>query len=279
MPLFSKDKGQRTGDPMKGRWTYSMISAYLKCPRYFELNYLEKKKAIYSSSLVEGISHHDALDEDNHEKYKRKALTYKQHFECFADGFTKDKKHIEIWDAGTDDKQIIHRGRGIIKSYKDHELSKFIPATLDNKPMAEWFFTFPVSVDGEEITMQGFVDIAVEAEFGLPIFDYKVTRNARAKGMVQNSLQLTIYKMAALYNTRHSMSTITPGIASLVKSTKKIDIKKADIGLRDMNHADRIIKGVVKAIRTGIYPPCNPENVLCSPKYCGQWHNCRGIKK
>ncbi len=268
------DYKSRAGDIRERKWTYSAVSAYLRCPKYFELTYIDGVRASLSSDLVEGISHHHALDEDNITKYKKgKPTTAKKHYECFADNFSTEKKNIKVW--GDKENTIINRGKLIINSYKVNDISNVVPAKINNKPANEYFFKFPIEVGRETYFIQGFIDLVSLPKKSFNLYDYKVTKAAKSQTFVNGSLQLSIYTIAIMKNTLTKASNVNAGIISMVKNSM-IDVKTGHRNMKQLAWSMGVVKEVIKAAEKGIFPMCNPENYLCSDKYCGHWKRCRG---
>lgn len=277
MPLFSSTHGQRRGDIRKKRWTYSMVSAYQRCPRYFELNYIENFPMIYSSSLVEGIAHHDALDEDNFSKYELGKITkQKAHYELFADTFSDDKKHIKIWADNCNERKVLDRGKGLIKSYKTTLVSKLVPVEINKKPASEYFFEFPIKIKKKAYTIQGFMDLVAFVGQRFKLLDYKITKQAKPQNLINSSLQLTIYSIAVMKALTVNIQKITSGLVSMIHKSARVDVKTVIRNLDQVNWAMKNVKDTILAAEAGIYPTCSPEHFLCNPNYCGHWYRCRG---
>jgi len=281
MPVFSKDRKKRSGDITTNNWTFSMVSAYLRCPKSFELQYVKGMEREYGSDLVEGVAHHDALDEDNKNKYKEgRNLSLDRHIEIFADTFSYDAKHISIWNNGVNKNDVIRRGKGMIRSYKNHV--DLIPGKDEDGATIEKFFQFRLNITGEVwVTFQGFMDIIgfLKSNTLYSIYDYKVTGKAKTIPQIMGSIQLDVYHVAAAKMGMGSIGSLRTGFISLVKSNQTVDVKDCLKSIKQINWSFRVIKDAISAALKGCFPTCSPDNYLCSPVYCGYYRVCRGRMK
>ena len=100
---------------------------YLKCPRQYELRYVEGKKSPPGVALIEGTCMHDALEFNNKAKKKsKKDKPTNKVVEAFNDSFSDKKKEIGDWQ-GEKENSIRARSETSISNY----MGKIAPKITD----------------------------------------------------------------------------------------------------------------------------------------------------
>ena len=245
---------------------FSAASMYLNCPRQYYFRYLRGLKSPPGIAMVEGTSHHYAMEQDNRGKIAgQKALTAPQLTELFVDKLRKMGPEVEQeyqsklnWED-EDEEGVIKRAKVIHQKYAD-EIS---PTVVPLKAESEFIRTF--SSDGKEYKIYGAIDLTTEA----CVWDYKVTRRAKSERDAVMSLQLSAY---AFVEGKNKVGFINP-----VKATKPyVNVIQVDRTEQEKRWALEVIAQVIEGIRKGSFPVCDPANFLCCEKYCGYWKVCRG---
>lgn len=244
----------------RGYMSASQVLMYLRCARQYEFRYIENTVIPPAVALIEGGCHHDALEEDNNNKFENgeslPTIDVIDHFsDSFSDKCIEIPKNEWIFSGETKD-SVIKRGHGLIKIYmKDH--SHLIMPSVEPEQKIEMMFG--------GVPFLGYIDVETKQS----VVDYKVVKQAKNQNAVDNDLQLTIYSKARKKKNVE--------FCCLVKTkTPKIINIGATRNENDYGVANAIVESVVDGIKAGVFPMCNPTDVFpCSKKWCGYFTRCR----
>jgi hypothetical protein len=128
-----------------------------------------------------------------------------------------------------------------------------------------------VSFSKEELARLQAEGNTVPKELRTVVTDFKFKAKSMAQSIVEGSLQMTMYSLATgIYAIRYDQ---------LLK-LKKPKITRVTAMRTPQDHAwlSQVVQSVATSITKGSFPPCDPTNWVCSPKWCGYWHMCRGKK-
>ena len=250
------DKG--TGEVLN----FSAASTYLKCPKQFEFRYVLGLKIPPKIFMIEGSAHHKALEKNNlSKKGTGRDLKPSRLVDYFMGDFRgrikETGKSLE-WEGEKED-GIFQRAKALLSEYCLRVAPKIKPEAVEEK------FQLPVENGDASFQLNGVIDLVEKG----PVWDYKVTSKAKTDGMVKNSLQLSLYALAA-GKSRAGF------IQFLKKATPEVGMISAVKSKEDKQWALKVAIDVVKAVKAKVFPRTNPENWWCSEKHCGYWYLCRG---
>ncbi len=242
----------------KDHLSYSQINQYMNCPQQYYREQIEHKPNNYSSEAFEGVSMAYTLEAIGNAKKQDKKLP-------------TIKALMKRWEVFTE-----------LNSAEVTQWNDYIPVLRDR---AQQFLTMFIAQEATELRPTG-----VEQDFalniaGVPVvgradiveqryvWDYKVTGNPFYL-KPDTSLQLDLYSLA--FQKNH--------VGYIVLDRKKPDalkimqIRSTRLDLeKTQRWVEIVVSGVAQAISKGVFPVCDPaKNALCSEKWCGQWHDCRG---
>lgn len=100
--------------------------------------------------------------------------------------------------------------------------------------------------------------------------DLKTSSKSPAKGIADSSMQLTFYSMAinALDKTPPERICLDYAVST---KTPKIVTQETTRGPDDWRQLLDRANAMYDAIQKGVFLPTNPDNWVCSEKYCGYW--------
>lgn len=247
------------------------MDTYLRCGEQFRRIYVLGQRRAPGVALVDGSSHHTAMEANNLEvKEKDRLMSPRDLVEVYVEDFRRRIKEAEKvldgmkmkldWEGEKEEDFI-----GRAKVFEPEYLRKLAPSF---KPVesVEDKFEREAEVDGTKFKVRGKIDLVTASE----VADYKITNKAKSDREVYNSLQLSLYSWAA-QKTR-------VGYVTFVK-TKSPYVAWIP-GERDPGrwaYALRIAASVMKAVRAKSFPLARPDEWWCSPKFCGFFlSGCRG---
>lgn len=273
----------------KAYLSISQVNMYLRCPKQYKFRYVDDHKRPPAVPAALGSSGHVALETTHHHivDYDIPAPT-EQLLDCFSDKWAELSALVEDWE---DEKpgRVKDAGVALVRLYNE----KFAPAV---KPQADAEKKnrgiekkFEITVAG--VPMLGYIDLidtnsplafsaaelelmhksgqAVPEALRSAVVDFKFKAKSMAQSEVDGSLQMTLYSLATgIYAIRFEQ---------LLK-TKIPVIKRASAVRTKADHLwlQRVVRDVADAITKGVFPPTDPTNWSCSPKWCGFWAMCRG---
>jgi hypothetical protein len=259
-----------------GRLSPTQIDMYLRCPLQYYHRYVEGVSIPPGVALVEGSSHHAALELNNNYKVREhEDLSTPKIVERFEDEFSTRQKDIEEWDGETPE-SVMARGRGIIKSYLSTFAGRFQPDVVEKE--------FHLLVGA--VPVIGYMDTAGTIQDNprkvvKSAVDYKVAARAKSDKEVNESIQLGFYgwglKSEMDNENGNKTGTVEAGFCTLKKTkTPSTDWQSTVVTPARFKWLRNIVTSVAWAIQCGVFPPCDPTNWCCDPKFCGYYHSCKG---
>jgi hypothetical protein len=270
----------------------SQVNMYLRCAKQYKFRYVDDHMRPPGVAMALGSGGHAALEVTHHHlvDHDTPAPT-EQLLDCFSDKFKEISQTIEDWE---EEKPGLLKDKGIalVRLYNE-QMAPHVRPQVDDKRVRGIEKKFEVTVSG--VPMLGYIDLidgnsemafsheevlAIQATMGpkwIPeelrtsIADFKFVGKTMPQATVDGSLQLTMYSLAT-------------GIAAVrfdqMIKTKVPKVKRATSIRTRQDHAwlKRIVRDVAEAISKGVFPPTDPTDWVCSAKWCGYWHMCRGKK-
>lgn len=257
-----------------GRLSFTQVDTYLSCPRKYEFKYIIKPKMVQvGAHLRLGSSLHELIAIMLNAKIKGIKVNTEK---LLTDGtkrldeeFDKIDEALESIGAEPlqpDLRKMYHEQHdGLFKKWCVDILPEFAPTAVEKEYM--------LTIGGYPFIV--YID-AIHA--GKRVVDWKVTGSPKYQNNVDNSLQLSVYAIAADVDEVAFCSLVRP------REGKERNWKPSTmlmVGRRtkeDKLWAAEIVKSTADAIRAHRFPLCSTENHLCNVKYCDFFPMCRGKK-
>ena len=249
------------------RLSFSSISMFLRCPKQFWFRYVQGLKSPPAIALIEGSSHHAALEMNNrHKMQKGVDLSTGTVTGKFMEELRTRVKAEDCPYEEEGEDELFLRGKTWHQIYMNDFAPKIHPDMVEEK------FEKDLKVDGAPATLSGVIDLGYKNK----ISDYKTTSGyglQMKKRAIDNDLQLSLYAWAAQRRNVEMICLVkkaNPEVVALASSRTQGQVTYA------LTLARRVMAMVRKFEGEDIYPMCSPDNFLCSEKYCGYWSRCRG---
>lgn len=241
--------------------SFSAVSLYLKCGKQYYFRYVEGRKDVPGIALLEGSSHHKAVEENNiHKKKKGWDLKAPILTETFVEELRSRVKAEERVDWGNEKESgLIKRAKVWHADYIKKYAPKIMPVMIEEK------FEVPVEVEGVKFAIKGVIDLGLKSK----VLDYKTLARAKSQYDTNQDLQLSLYAFAAKKRK--------VGFIQFLKSANpEVGIVEAERTSMQIQWALKVAKEVVQSIKAGAFPMTQPTNWWCSSRFCGYWKLCRG---
>jgi hypothetical protein len=245
----------------KGYLSVSQVSMYLKCPKQYEYRYVKGIVIPPGVQMIEGTSHHRAVEHNNERLYRKKKAADREDMKAvFADTFSDSCSQIpkKDWiDSGETKDSVIVRGYKFIDGYMDGVGKSIIPSVEPERKI--------------ELTIRGLpVLMFVDVETADRTIDYKVVSSVKSASDAMFDLQLTLY----------SKATGKRSVAFCCFVKTKTPYIQVVAGIReegDYKSMEAVFTSVADAIKKGAFPMCSPDKTFpCSSKWCGYYRMCKG---
>jgi len=277
----------------------TQIDMYLRCPRQYYFRYIKDTVRPPGVALTLGKGTHKALETTHHAIVDTGVPASESIVTAaFSDSFDKAVAEVpkEEWekDASTPG-AVKDAGLALVRLYN----LKFAPLVRPqiiktvNGEVRGIEKQFSILIAG--VPVIGFVDlidtndptivsspreVVVMRQKGVTIpeamrtviVDFKTKAKSFSQGDVDGSLQLTIYS----YAEKIPAVRFDQLLRQKTPTLKRIRALRTP---QDYLWLEEIVRGVAEAISAGVFPPCDPSAWVCSEKWCGFWHLCRGRKR
>lgn len=245
--------------------SYSKISCLLRCPRQFELKYLERVEHLVSPYLYLGGSAHETI-----------AWAYRQKMDG-EEPQADDLRNIfsQYWDSQKflEDEQELREVNWKEESPSELRETGALLCSLYWQKIAPYIEPVDVEVPFRReiggITLVGKIDLITGNG---RLVDLKTKKRGFSEAEVQRELQPSLYALGMgsrgdiKFDFHQMVKTKNPYVS--VVSTRRSAQELSWV-------ATQLLPKVARAVESGNFYP-NPQSFLCSPENCETWHWCRG---
>jgi len=244
--------------------SYSKITAYLRCPRQFELKYVKKVDYLVSPYLYLGGSVHEAIAWAYRLKMDGETPSidglrsiFGQYWDSYK--FLEDEEEPREVNWGDENPNDLREAGQMLVSLYWQKIAPYVqPIDVE----------VPFRRDFGGITLVGKIDLITGTG---KLVDLKTKKRAFSDAELARELQPSLYAlgMGAQGDIEFDFHTMvkTKNSYVAVASTRRTSSELSWI-------ARELLPRVARAIESGIFPP-NPINFLCTPD-CDVWHWCKG---
>lgn len=263
--------------------SWSQMNLYMSCGERYRRRYVEGQRSPPSSNLGHGRLIHKVVEELNARKIKDNTLMEKDEMHDLISSLMDEYAHdIEIWDPKVPDLETMDKtARELLDIYHRDRYPNTRPRTVELKVGS--------MLDGE-VPFMGYIDMVewnpmLEPEQPIDfqddyarlvkptdcVTDLKATGKKYGQHRILNAMQLTLYaKVLNVDNVAFDL---------LVQKKKSEFARQESIRTaQEKQHAVNVAKDVATGISAGYFPKTNPENWMCTPKWCDYYDQCRGGK-
>lgn len=249
--------------------TKSMLGQFARCPAQFERRYINNEIIPPGISARQGSGVHKGAEVNHLQKIASR----------------KDLPLDVIQDAARDHYVSLVKNEGVFISKSEvGETQKLLAAGLDNTVRLAKLYTEELAptiqpvmaeerlfFDCQGIPLSGQLDVLTEDD-RLP--DLKTASKSKSQSEADVSIDLTMY--AGLVANHIGKWPEEVSLDVLVNSKEpKLQILRSTRGPKDWLVFMERVKVVWAQIHTGLFPPCEPNSWICSPKWCGYFESCR----
>jgi len=256
----------------RGYLSVSQASMYMRCGLQYKYRYVDDIIKAPGVALIEGSAMHKALETALTEKMEAGTVApVDVMLDAWNDYWKEKKKDVEDWgDDGKDatERVIADRSNQLVRMYHKSHLPKAHPMGVEKG--------FWLLIGKHRIPIKGYIDLVdVEEvnEIGGPtVVDHKVVRAAKSQADADSDMQLTMYA--------HAVGTPRVRFDSFCKTkTPKIKTTRSVRTTQDYKWVENVFDLIAENIGRGVFLPADPASWVCTPKFCGYYHMCRGRKR
>jgi len=249
--------------------TSSMLNMFQRCPEQFRRRYLEGEIIPPGISARIGTAFHKAAEENHKYKLVHDEDLPKDYLQDLArDTYKKLVEEEGVYltpEEITEAKKLIAEGLDttitLTGLYRDKVAPEIQPLLVEKEIF--------IQINELSIPLRGTLDLVTKDYL---IIDFKTATRKWNQEQVDGLLQPTFYWFMA----------VAEGI-SPYKFVFKILIKKSHPEIQTLETTRnkealwaliQRAKILIQAIEKGVFPPTNPDNWWCSPKFCGYYATC-----
>ena len=235
------------------------VGTYQKCPKKYQLTYLEGNWEPPSQPATQGRIAHEAIAKGyEHKLATGKEMDIEEKFEHIDLAFEQDQAigNTNYRDLVED---VVRETKEMVQLHHDEIAVRTDPFLIEK--------SFEVDVDGVQLV--GIWDLITKDGW---IVDNKFFAKTPSQADLDKDIQLSFYSLAyrLLFNEPEKGIRLDCVIKTKNKKTFQIATNRTT---EELQWTVNLIKETAKAMETGIYPP-NPSGWWCSPRFCGVWEQC-----
>lgn len=278
----------------RGYLSPSQVTMFLKCPRSWELAYVEKKPRKTVARMFQGIFVHQGVEAVLKERLVNGKLPpLELATDVFSTAFEQGKKLIEDWED-EDEGSVKDTGVKCTRAYYEEAAPNATPIVVEKTVTAVFKSSdgkvrLPVlgRLDSQQVqahTEDEYQKIREALATGgktadikkpLRIHDLKVTTDKWNQNDLDNDLQFTMY--AGIEGVPDvQVDQIVKGRAKVPRPRPRYEKLTGVVTPKMFNHVEKVMEGVGRSIALGHFPMTDPSNWWCGEKWCSMWAHCRG---
>ena len=252
----------------------SMIGQFFRCPEQFRRRYIEEDIIPPGIAARIGSGMHKGA-EINH---KSKLLTGMDEPLSVCQDAARDEYKRLIFDHGvffpkeelSSAKKQLAKGIdttvGLTESYHKNLAPRIQPIMVEKKI----YYKDP----DIEIPFVGTVDLLAKPNW---LADMKSAARKWPENKIKTDMQMTIYRELLKAETGKYPSKMTVEVFTKTKDFGYQTLV-AERDEKDWVLLKKRVQSMLKMIKAGCFPPCDPSGWVCSPRWCGFYQSCNYTK-
>lgn len=279
--LASATQFPAVGSMAMKHFSPSQYGMYLRCPEQWRRRHEEGEIIPPGVSLARGSGTHKAVEHRNRRKADRDIETPRaemidlavSHFDAIVSG------EVYLPDASRSKAVQLGEGRDETAAATGVWSDEVAPV-IQSPVWIEKRISIPTSLG---VDLLGIVDLVHADEMGRHVIEDLKTSGKSASQVdtdARVSNQLTWYAMAYREETGEFPAGGT-GLRTLMLRGGRATVRWSPTA-RTQADVDALCRGIVevlRAIRAGVFPPCDPSSWVCAPKWCGYYATCKYVAR
>lgn len=262
-------------------YSFSQLNKHLNCGHSYKLKYVDKVEIVsVAPPMIFGSKMHKYYEGVLNARLQDHEMTNSKRAAWLQESIIDLEDEIKKQTNNYCEVNKVKEANVPFKFNIDHLKIQFKDlATLWNKEILPDID--PVAVEKElriklidNIEFIMYIDLIRTFKKSQQIVDWKISKKSKGESLTNSSLQLSTYALATGINNVAFCSIIRPEYTN--KWAPRIEMNQATRHPKELEWAGIVIKDTVKAIESGSFPKCSPENFLCSESFCDYWKICRG---
>lgn len=249
----------------------SQISLFTRCPEAWRRRYVEGDKIPPGIALLIGTGVHVGIETNFNQKIESHSdITPSQLRDAAVAGF-ESRLAEEGVQLTKNEQSIGEQGviGGAIDVTADLATVHAVQVAPEYQPtMVEKRVELDLPKIGK--TLVGVIDVADDKD---RVTDFKTTGRTPSQDDANRSTQLTIYSVLHKHETGRPASEARLEVLTKTKKSQR-KLFKTHRDMADFNALAARINAIVQSIEAGIFPPTEPGNWYCHPKWCGYFNTC-----
>ncbi|MBI4377430.1 MAG: PD-(D/E)XK nuclease family protein [Elusimicrobia bacterium] len=255
------------------RFSPSRLDTYKDCPRRYRYRYVDKiERDVQSIEAFLGSCVHKAFEILYETLLQGRLLSEQEVLAGFESWWDKEwSPQVLIRHGGAEGWRAVGR-ECISLYYRAHK-----PFDADRTVAVEKRLGFPLTVDGQEYRVEGFIDrLALVPDGTFEIHDYKTAKNLPAQQDVDRDWQLAIYDLAVRHNWPDTRQVRL--VWHYVRHGKTLSSRRSLEQLEELKSQMRALIAAIKAERV-FEPRQSPLCDWCEYRdLCPLWSHAEQLK-
>ncbi len=262
---------------MTGRWRLhsSHLSMLSRCAEQFRRRYIEDEIIPPGIALLVGSGTHTGIETDLETKINTGDLAEEEEVKAAArDRIHRAFNEGNVWVPPTERDEwkpeqardeAVDTATGLASLHHNELAPELWPVAVERP----WV----VTLKHHPFDLAGRIDI----EEPTRLRDTKTKSRKPSSGLEHTMLQPTMYSLAKWVCDKERPEEFY--VDWLVKTkTPHIESRSTTRGPEDFKALLRRIEAAWQMIEAGSFPPTNPDDWCCSPKYCGYYESCPYVR-
>ena len=239
----------------------SSINDFMNCGLHYKFSRIDRREPQFQSDALEfGSAIHEALAEYHQSRKDGKVIGKSElldRFDHYFSTLAKDNVFI-LYKKGESFESLLHKGQGMLSVFHDqHDPDEFKVLEVEHP--------FSFMIDDLPVPIIGGIDLIEEDKEGtIIIVDNKTSGKAYSRDAIDQSIQLTIYEMAAKANGFHDREILLRFDVLLKTKIPRFEQYYTMRSEIDRKRVIRKAQGVWEGISKQVFLANDTDNWKCS---------------
>lgn len=236
----------------------SMVNSYLKCPRSFFYNYVEKLPWLPNHYLAFGAAFHETLRENYYQKIR---TAQDLPIGLLMDFFAEDLEFRDVDWNGQTLSETKDQGVQTVRAYQQKVAPRVQPAHVEHQ--------FSMDVVGRDWKITGKIDLIDDNDL---VIENKTTGKRVYTPKKDHEFQAKVY--TAAFRKESGIPDLQARLDYAIRGSDLVQSIPLSFDGDLSKNVLSTFDDVAYWIGREAWPPNRHGNYLCSRKYCSHWNQC-----
>lgn len=256
--------------------SHSRVNMYLQCAQRYFLTYVEKWDYFINSAVLIGRAVDRACGAYFQEKFDSKTeMPLSGCFDAAAEELRDSRQDVN-WEIEALDKvttqKVEDETLGLVKIYHEKPMRRLQPTQAPQTP-------FSIELENRPYELHGYIDVMAIDESIDPTIRFVIDQKTTKRKGIWTQLRADRDRQASMYSAflySKGEEHVDFRFDVMVRGKQPfVDLFQTHRTAEDVERYVQLVDMVWAGIESGSFPPTDPANWWCGPKWCAHYERCK----